>query len=66
MTRITANIILLIMAGVWAYMSVTGDLIQPVSDNFIKLGALVATGEGWAAADISGAIMRKLAPKDKP
>lgn len=45
MTTITANIILLVMCGVWAWLSVTHGVLQPVSDNFIFLGGVLAAGE---------------------
>lgn len=45
MTRITANIILLIMAGVWAYISYTTGEIAPITDKFIYLALGLASGE---------------------
>lgn len=45
MTKITANIILLVMTGVWAYLSVAHKELQAVSQNFLYIGALVAGGE---------------------
>ena len=59
MTRFTANAILLIMAGVWAYLSVIEGMVQPISDNFLQIGLLIAAGELGAAADIAGLIRRR-------
>lgn len=63
MTRVTANIILLIMAGVWAYLSVKEGLIQPVSENFLYIGLLVAGGELASAADLPGMLNKKNADR---
>ena len=45
MTRLTANIVILLMACVWAYLSVINNAMQPVSENFIYIGVLLAGGE---------------------
>lgn len=45
MTKITANIILLVMCGVWAWLSIINGTLQAVSDNFIFLGGALAAGE---------------------
>lgn len=45
MTKTTANIILLVMAGVWAWLSVTEGIMQPVSDQFIILALALASGD---------------------
>jgi hypothetical protein len=45
MTKITANIILIIMAGTWAYLSVSkGDLV-PITQNFIILSGILVGGD---------------------
>lgn len=59
MTRVTANLILLIMAGVWAYLSIITGMMQPVSENFIYLGVLIAGGEVAAATDLPGRLIKK-------
>lgn len=50
MTKITANVILLVMAAVWAYLSVMAGELQEVSQNFITLGLILAGGDIGAAA----------------
>jgi len=42
MTTVTANLILLIMAGVWAYLSIITQTMMPVSGNFILLALVLA------------------------
>lgn len=63
MTRATANGILLIMALVWAWLSIKEGMIQPVSDNFLKIGLLVAGGELAAAVDLPALIGKKRSEK---
>jgi hypothetical protein len=46
MTKITANLILLIMAGTWAYLSITEGMLQPVTEQFVFLALALASGEG--------------------
>mgnify|MGYP001130657369 CR=1 FL=1 len=50
MMRWTANIILLVMAGVWAYLSVLGGEMVQVSEQFIYLAAIIAGGDLGAKA----------------
>jgi len=64
MTRITANIILLVMAGVWGWLSIKSGAVQPVSQNFIYIGGLVAAGEFVAAGDIASMVSRKRKAND--
>lgn len=45
MTKATANIILLTMAGVWAWLSITEGILQPVSEQFIFLALALASGD---------------------
>jgi hypothetical protein len=45
-TKITANIILLVMAGVWAWLSVSSGQIVEVGDKFVWLAVALASGEG--------------------
>lgn len=45
MTKITANIILLAMTGVWAWLSVSEQILQPVSEQFILLALALASGD---------------------
>ena len=53
LTRITANIIILIIAGVWAYLSIKqGELVE-ISDNILYISVLIAGGEFAAAGDIA-------------
>jgi hypothetical protein len=49
MTKVTANIILLVMDGVWAYISISNNAMAEVSNNFIMLAADLASGEGLTA-----------------
>lgn len=65
MTRITANIILLTMVGVWAYLSIIYGLIQPVSDNYIYVAGLIAAGEFVAAGDIASLLRKKNGKRDE-
>jgi len=53
MTKITANIILLTMAWVWAWLSVTEGIMQPVSNQFLLLAGALASG------DIGSVFMQK-------
>lgn len=46
MTKITANVILLVMAAVWAAISLHDWKMAEVSQNFIILAAALASGEG--------------------
>ena len=46
MTKITANLILLIMACTWAWLSIREGMLMPVSDHFIGLAVALASGEG--------------------
>jgi len=50
MMRWTANIILLVMAGVWAYLSVMQSELLQVSQQFIYLAAIIAGGDIGAKA----------------
>jgi len=50
MTKWTANIILLIMAGVWALLSIANGEIMPVSEQFIYLALALASGDVGLAA----------------
>ena len=50
MMKWTANIILLLMAGVWAYLSIVGGEILQVSQQFIYLAAIIAGGDIGAKA----------------
>lgn len=45
-TRVTANIILLIMAGTWSWLSISKGALQPVTDQFVWLAGALASGEG--------------------
>ena len=60
MTKITANLILLIMACTWAYLSITEGLLQAVSDQFVFLALALASGEGVEA------ISKRFGRKDTP
>jgi hypothetical protein len=60
MTKITANLILLTMAGTWAYLSITEGILQPVSEQFIFLAAALASGEGL------GLITQRFGKKQEP
>jgi hypothetical protein len=60
MTKITANLILLIMACTWAYLSITEGLMQAVSDQFVYLALSLASGEGL------GLITQRFGRKDTP
>jgi len=44
MTTLTANIILVIMAGAWAYLSCTNSYFMPVSNDFMWIAGLLASG----------------------
>ena len=56
-TKWTANVILLIMALVWAIISIYKWKMQPVSPNFIWLGVVLAFG------DVAPAILNALPKK---
>jgi ABC-type protease/lipase transport system fused ATPase/permease subunit len=45
MTRVTANIVLLTMLGVWAYLSISQSKMIEVSYQFILLATIVAGGD---------------------
>lgn len=61
MTKVTANVILLIMAGTWSYLSITDGMLQAVSDQFVYLALALASGEGL------GMITQRFGkPKDSP
>lgn len=60
MTKITANLILLIMAGTWAYLSITEGMLQAVSDQFVYLALALASGEGL------GIITQRFGKKQEP
>lgn len=59
MTRITANIILLTMTGVWAWLSISKNEIQAVSETFLYVGALVAGGEFAAISGVTEGLKKK-------
>lgn len=46
MTRVTANFILLVMAGTWSYLSIREGILLPVSEQFVYLALALASGEG--------------------
>lgn len=48
MTRVTANLILCVMAGTWSYLSIREGLLLPVSEQFVWLAAALASGEGFS------------------
>lgn len=50
MTKITANFILIIMAGVWAAVSIHDWKMVEISQNFIFLALALASGEGLTKA----------------
>jgi hypothetical protein len=50
MTKTTANIILIIIAGTWAYLSVQNGYFMPLSANLIQICAALAGGSGVIAA----------------
>jgi len=58
MTTLTANIILIIMAGVWAFLSCANGYFMPVTNDFMWIAGLLAGG------NIGGEIVKKYgAPK---
>lgn len=59
-TRLTANMILWAMTGVWCYLSVKEGLMQPVSENFLYIGGLILFGEGSAAMGLPGKLGKKI------
>lgn len=45
LTKITCNIILLLMAGVWAYISIKQSVIAELSPSFIALAVALVSGD---------------------
>lgn len=60
LTRIVCLTVVLIMAGVWAYLSVKNGEVMAVSQNFLWAGGLLLTGEIGAGLDVIGRLNRKL------
>jgi hypothetical protein len=50
MTKTTANIILIIMACTWAYLSAQNGYFMPLSADFLKIAGVLAGGSGIIAA----------------
>jgi len=50
MTTTTANIILIIIAGTWAYLSATNGYFMPLSADMLQIVAVLAGGSGAIAA----------------
>ncbi len=50
MTTTTANIILLIIAGTWAALSVQNGYFMPLGAEMLKIVAVLAGGSGAIAA----------------
>lgn len=44
-TRLTSNLILLGMFGVWGFLSVKGDMLLPVSTQFVLIAGILASGD---------------------
>lgn len=59
MTRLTANIILLTMTGVWAYLSIKEGIMVHLSDTFIYIAVLVAGGEFAAKSGAMDGLKKK-------
>lgn len=45
MTKATCNIVLLIMAGVWAYISIQNGKIEELTPSFIALAVALVSGD---------------------
>lgn len=63
MTRLTANIVILVMAGVWAWLSIQKGELLPVSQNFIVVGGMLAGGELVSGSGILERAKQKLGVK---
>ena len=50
MTKVTANLILVVMAVTWAFLSVQNGYFMPLSANFMQIAAALAGGSGVIAA----------------
>lgn len=50
MTKLTANIILIIIAATWAYLSAQNGYFMPLSLELLKVCAVLAGGSGAIAA----------------
>jgi hypothetical protein len=50
MTKTTANMILIIMACTWAYLSAQNGYFMPRSADFLKIAGVLAGGSGVIAA----------------
>lgn len=50
MTTLTANIILVIIACTWAYLSADNGYFMPLSADLLKICAVLAGGSGAIAA----------------
>lgn len=53
MTTLTANIILVIMAATWAFLSCVNGYFMPVTNDFLWIAGLLAGG------NIGGEIVKK-------
>lgn len=60
LTRMVCLMIVTMMAGVWAYLSIKEGLMQPVTQNFLWAGGLLLTGEIGAGLDVLGRLNRKI------
>jgi len=50
MTKITSNIILVIVAGTWAYLSAQNGYFMPLTADMLKICMVLAGGSGAIAA----------------
>lgn len=50
MTKLTANIILIIIAGTWAWLSIQNGYFMPLTADILQLCAVLAGGSGAIAA----------------
>lgn len=50
MTKLTANIILVIIAATWAILSVQNGYFMPLTSNLLSLCGVLAGGSGAIAA----------------
>jgi len=65
LTRIVSLLLVSMMGGVWAYLSIKSGMLQPVSENFIWVGVILMAGEVGAGLDVVGRLNKTIDKKQE-